>query len=125
MKFISLDEVLAIYDEMLKLYGGKAGIHDFTLLHSAIERPNAQFRGKFLYQSVWQMAAAMLQSLVKNHPFEDGNKRTALVSTARFLYKNGHDLFFDQDELIEFMVGVDTKNRSLEEITVWLRNHSR
>lgn len=125
MQFITLDEVLAIHDEMLIVAGGRAGIHDFTLLHSAIERPKAQFGGKFLYSSLWTMAAAMLQSLVKNHPFDDGNKRTAYASTARFLYKNGYKLRHALKETVLFMVGVDIKNKNLEEIAAWLKKNSK
>ncbi len=125
MQFITLDEVLAIHDEMLIVAGGRAGIHDFTLLHSAIERPKAQFGGRFLYASVWLMAAALLQSLVKNHPFEDGNKRTSYTSTARFLYKNGYRLKHILKKAIPFMVGVDVENKTLEEIANWLKKNSR
>lgn len=125
MQFVTLDEVLAIHDEVLIIAGGRAGIHDFTLLHSAIERPKAQFSGRFLYVSVWLMAAALLQSLVKNHPFEDGNKRTAYASAARFLYKNGHKLKHVLREAVPLMIGVNTGNKTLEEISSWLKKKSR
>lgn len=125
MQFVTLDEILAIHDEVLIIAGGRAGIHDFTLLHSAIERPKVQFSGRFLYVSVWLMAAALLQSLVKNHPFEDGNKRTAYASAARFLYKNGYKLRHVLREAVPFMVGVDTGNKTLEEISSWLKKHSK
>lgn len=125
MHFITLDEVLAIHSEMIALFGGRSGIHDFTLLHSAIERPKAQFGGTYLYTSIWIMAAALLHSLVKNHPFDDGNKRTAYTSTMRFLYKNGYNLKNKHKEGIEFMVGVDVKNTSIEKIADWLKKNSR
>lgn len=125
MKFITLDEVLAIHDQMLSIGGGREGIHDFTLLHSAIERPKAQFGGKYLYQSLWLMAAALLQSLVKNHPFEDGNKRTAYFSTMRFLDKNKYSLEAKEDELIPFMVSVDVEKKNIEEISSWLEKYSQ
>lgn len=124
MHFITLDEVLAIHGEMIALFGGRSGIHDFTLLHSAIERPKAQFGGTYLYTSIWIMAAALLHSLVKNHPFDDGNKRTAYASTTRFLYKNGYNLKNKHGEGIEFMVGVDIKNTSIKEIADWLKKNS-
>ena len=125
MHFITLDEALAIHSEMIALFGGRAGIHDFTLLHSAIERPRAQFGGTYLYTSIWTMAAALLHSLVKNHPFDDGNKRTAYTSTVRFLYKNGYNLRNKHREGIEFMVAVDVKNISVEEIADWLKKNSK
>lgn len=125
MKFVSLEEVLAIHDRMLEVGGGREGVHSFTLLHSAIERPKAQFDGRFLYDSIWLMAAAMLHSLVKNHPFEDGNKRTAYFSTMRFLHKNGYLLEALTPEVVRFMVAVDTTNKSLDEIASWLKRHAK
>ncbi|MBI2268564.1 MAG: type II toxin-antitoxin system death-on-curing family toxin [Candidatus Blackburnbacteria bacterium] len=125
MKFVTLDEVLAIHDKMLQIGGGRAGIHNFTLLHSAIERPKAQFAGSYLYTSIWLMAASLLHSLVKNHPFQDGNKRTAYFSTARFLRKNGYVLKPAKERMVDFMVEVATKNRSLEGISSWLKKNSR
>ena len=125
MKFLSLEEVLAIHDRMLEVGGGREGIHDFSLLHSAVERPKAQFGGKYLYSSIWLMAAAMLHSLVKNHSFEDGNKRTAYFSTMRFLRKNGHLLKVGEKDIIKFVVNIDVGNTPLEEIASWLKNNSK
>lgn len=126
MKFLLLEEVLAIHEQMLEIGGGREGIRDFTLLHSAIERPKAQYSGQDLYPSIWLMAAAMLQSLVKNHPFEDGNKRTAYFSTMRFLRKNGYFLEPKKEKgIIKFMIEADTKNKNIEQIAVWLRKNSK
>ncbi len=125
MKFITLDEVLAIHDRMISIGGGRGEIHDFTLLHSAIERPKAQFDGKYLYSDLWIMAAAMMQSLVKNHPFDDGNKRTAFFTTLRFIEKNGYVGHFKKPDVLDFMVGVDVKNKSVEEIATWLKKNCK
>lgn len=126
MKFLLLEEVLAIHDRMLEIGAGREGIHDFTLLHSAIERSKAQYSGQYLYPSIWLMAAVLLQSLVKNHPFEDGNKRAAYFSTMRFLRKNGYLLEPKKEkEIIKFMVDVDTKNKDIEKIATWLKKNSR
>ncbi|OGE18820.1 hypothetical protein A3E45_04500 [Candidatus Daviesbacteria bacterium RIFCSPHIGHO2_12_FULL_43_11] len=110
---------------MLEVGGGREGIHDFSLLHSAVERPKAQFGGKYLYSSIWLMAAAMLHSLVKNHSFEDGNKRTAYFSTMRFLRKNGHLLKVGEKDIIKFVVNIDVGNTPLEEIASWLKKNSK
>lgn len=125
MKFVIIEEVLAIHDRMLEIGGGREGIHDFLLLHSAVERPKAQFGGKFLYPSVWLAGAALLHSLIKNHPFEDGNKRTAYFSAMRFLQKNGDNLEANQKEIIKFVVEVDVENKTLGQIAPWLKKHSR
>lgn len=125
MKFITLDEVLAIHDRMIEIGEGKEGIHDFTLLHSAVERPKAQFSDKYLYPSIFLMAAALLHSLVKNRPFNDGNKRTAYFSTVRFLQKNKYILAPKEKEIVSFMVKVDTENKTVEEISDWLKKHTK
>jgi len=126
VRFVTIDEALAIHDRMLAVGGGRSGIHDFFLLHSAIERPKAQFGGKYLYLSLWQAAAALLQSLVKNHPFVDGNKRTAYFSAVRCLRKNGYLLEpRTEGEIVRFMVKVDTANMTLKQIASWLKKSSR
>lgn len=124
MKFISLDEVVVIHDQMIMIGGGSGGVKDFSLLHSAVERPRAQFGGKYLYESVWEMAGALLQSLVKNHPFADGNKRTAYFSCLRFLNKNRIDLFVKRKDILEFMVSVDVEDLEVKEIAEWLKKHA-
>lgn len=124
MKFVSIEEAYAIHERMLKVGGGRRGIHDFAMLHSAVERPKAQFGGKSLYNTVWLMAAALLQSMVRNHPFEDANKRTAYYTTKRFLFKNGYVLQPQKKDVLKFMVNVDVKHTSTEVISSWLKKNS-
>ncbi len=124
-QFITLDEVLVIHDRMLSIGGGSGGVRDFGLLHSAIERARVQFGGAYLYETLWLMAAAQLQSLVKNHPFVDGNKRTAFFATIRLIHKNGYSIDAQSDEIVTFMVSVDVEKLSLEDISIWLKNHSK
>ena len=110
---------------MLLVGGGRAGIHDFALLHSAVERPKAQYNGKYLYTSIWLMAGALMQSMVKNHPFEDANKRTAYYTTKRFLRKNGYELKPGKKDVLRFMVAVDVEKTSTEKIAEWLQKNSK
>lgn len=123
MNYLTLEDVYAIHRTMIAVGGGRGDIHDFTLLHSAVERPKATFGGQDLYPSVWTKAAALLHSLVKNHPFDDGNKRTAYYSTMRFLYLNGFVLKGKKVDVVTFMVSVDVKNRTQHSIASWLRSH--
>ena len=120
MNYVTVEEVYAIHQMMILVGGGRGDIHDFTLLHSAVERPKASFAGQDLYHSMWQKAAALLHSLVKNHPFDDGNKRTAYYATSRFLHINGYSLKATKKEIIPFMVSVDVKNLRLTTIAAWL-----
>lgn len=88
-------------------------------------RPQATYGGQELYSDIFSKGAALLQSLLKNHPFVDGNKRTALSSAGIFLRMNDVQLSNYHEEEVEFAVNVDNKNLSLEEIATWLKTHSK
>lgn len=123
MKFIDIGECIIIHDKMIEVGGGRPGVADYRLLHSSVERPKATFAGKSLYPTIWLKAAALMHSLVKNHPFNDGNKRSAFFSTMRFLAVNGYELHAKTKDIVEFGVSVDVKNLSLEVIAEWFKKH--
>lgn len=123
--FLSIEEVLAIRDAVMVDTGGRKGILDFTLLHSAIERPKATFDGLDLYPTIFEKAAALIQSLILNHPFNDGNKRTALAVTVRFLYVNGYIFIHPEDETVKFTLDIQTKKLPIEDISSWLQKHGK
>lgn len=125
MKYLTSQQILAIHDQMIKRFGGSQGVRDLGLLESAAGRPEATFEGNDLYISVFDKAAALLQSLLKNHPFVDGNKRTALTSAGVFLKLNGKKLINTHDEEVKFAVSVDNKHLSLEEISAWFKSHTK
>ncbi|OGE24850.1 hypothetical protein A3C26_00245 [Candidatus Daviesbacteria bacterium RIFCSPHIGHO2_02_FULL_39_12] len=77
-----------------------------------------------LYEGSAALAAALLQSLLKNHPFVDGNKRTALTSAGIFLRKNGYKLANNHQQEVEFAIKVDNGNLTVEQIFKWLKEHS-
>ena len=124
-KFLSIDLVLAIQEKMIKKYGGRLDVHDFTLLHSAIERPRATFGTKDLYKSIFDKAASIIQSLILNHPFADGNKRTALTSCALFLHMNGFTLVLTDEETIQFTLDIDSHKLTFEQTATWLEQHAQ
>lgn len=125
IKYITLDVVLAIHDDMIERYGGSLGIRDLGLLQSALARPQSSFADQDLYPSILEKAAALFHSLIFNHPFLDGNKRTAMSATARFLFING---FIELDasilEFIEFPLRVENKHLDIELIADWLKNNA-
>lgn len=92
VRFLDVERIYNLHNDIIKRAGTKSGVRDFALLHSSVERPKATFKGKFLYPDYFAMAAALLQSLCLNHAFTDGNKRTAWGATKLFLWINGHDL---------------------------------
>lgn len=87
--FLTIEEVLVLHDLHLERYGGSAGVRDLGLLDSAVAQARASFGGEFLNADLAEMAASYLVSLVKNHPFIDGNKRAGLASALTFLDLNG------------------------------------
>src|SRR3990167_1238013 len=124
-RFVEIDEVYEIHRGVAKRTKSPAIVRDFSLLHSAVERPKATFGGKDLYPSGFLKAGALLQSLCMNHPFTDGNKRTAWMSTKRFLFLNGFHLKVETKDAVDFMIQVDNEKLELPVIVVWLKKHSR
>lgn len=124
MKYISIDEVVAIHFELIKQFGGSQGIRDFGLLHSAVERSKASFGGEDLYPNIFNKAAALLHSLILNHPFVDGNKRTAYVSTARFLRMNGYIPKAEKRVIIEYILTIEKEKPSITDTAKWLKLHT-
>jgi death on curing protein len=97
--FLTLQEVLGIHDMELGRTGGEPGVRDLGLLESAIAQPVAGFGGTYLHHDIFEMAAAYIFHLAKNHPFVDGNKRTAALSALTFLDVNGITIEVDDDDL--------------------------
>ncbi len=122
--YVTIDEAYAVHERMVEIGGGRARVRDFTLLHSAVKRPKATFRGYDMHKTIWSKAAALMHSLIMNHPFSDGNKRTGYFSTHLFLRKNGYDLIAEKNELISFCLRVDNEGLTVEQIASWLKNHS-
>ena len=98
IRFLNVQEVINIHDLLIMKYGGLMGIRDIGLLSSAVETPKAQVDKKFLHKNIYDKAAAYLFHLCKNHPFVDGNKRTAAASSIVFLEDNNIKLKFNSDE---------------------------
>lgn len=124
-KYLLFDEVIAIHDSMIELYGGSFGIRDIGLIQSAISRPQASFGGVDLYPTIFDKAAALFHSLMFNHAFLDGNKRTTMTTTARFLAINGYSVAVTQKEFVEFPIRVENKHLSLEKIASWLKKYTK
>ncbi|MCD4748976.1 MAG: type II toxin-antitoxin system death-on-curing family toxin [Thermoanaerobaculales bacterium] len=115
--FLSLDEVLVIHERVIAAFGGVGGVRDVGLLESALYRPQSGY-----YEDLVAMAAALFESLLINHPFVDGNKRTAFFSTDVFLRLNGWRLEVDACEAHAFLIGLLVNGRAdLEHLSEWIR----
>ena len=104
--FLTIDQVLAIHHRVIKEFGGNPRVRDRGLLESAVLLPSAQYDGEYLHPDLPSMAAAYLFHICKNHPFADGNKRTALATAEVFLLVNGWRLKATNDEVAELTLAV-------------------
>ena len=123
--FLTLDEVLAIHSDQIRRYGGASGIRELSLLRSAIAMPETSFDGEYLHGNVFEMAAAYLYHIAANHPFLDGNKRTALMCALVFLGLNDQRLDAKHDSIYELVDGVAAGNTDKSTVAVFLRDHCR
>ena len=116
VKFLSLDEVLEIHDKLIIHFGGAQGTRDMGLLESALYRPQSGY-----YSDIVEMAAAMFESLIKNHPFVDGNKRVAFFATDVFLRLNGYKFKVEGKQAHQFLIKLfETNQCDLEHLKPWI-----
>lgn len=121
--FLTLDEVLALHADQIERYGGRPGIRDIGLLDSALHAPSATFGGQFLHANLWEMAAAHLYHIARNHPFIDGNKRVGLMAMLAFLGLNSLRLDAPEGELFELVAGVAAGKVSKAEAAIFVQRH--
>jgi death-on-curing protein len=124
VEYLTLEEVYLVHERLIQVIGGSSGLRDSGLLASAVARPQASFGGGDLYRDLWIKAAALMHSLIKNHPFVDGNKRTAVTATGIFLELNGHRFTASNEEVLRFAVKMAAEETELEEIAAWLEADS-
>lgn len=116
VQFLTLDEVLAIHERLLQAFGGSAGVRDMGLLESALHRPATGY-----YETLPAMAAALMESLLMNHAFVDGNKRVAVAATDVFLRLNGLRLAVDSITAHAHLVGlIETGACDKDRLETWI-----
>ena len=117
--FLSRDEVLEIHSALLQHFSGPPGVRDLGLLESALYRPQTGY-----YADLAEMAAALFESHIMNHPFVDGNKRVAFFATDVFLRLNGDKLKVDANKAHRFLIGLlENDSCSYEHLLPWIRRH--
>ena len=126
MSYIAFEYVLEIHDQLIHEYGGAKGILNEGLLRSALEMPKARFNGRDLHRTVFDKTAAYLFHITKNHPFIDGNKRTASMIAMVFFASNFHGAFtIYGHEYQDLILGVAEGKISKKEIAQFFRKNSR
>ena len=116
-------ELREIHELVIQLYGGSFGLRDEGLLESALASPRQTMFDEALYPDLAAKAAILLIGLVKNHPFVDGNKRTAFLATLRFLEVNGATLVAGEDELFNLIQSIASSQAEKEQVTEWFLAH--
>jgi len=124
LAFLTIDEVIALHDMQLERFGGLAGLRDAGLLESAMAMPQAGFGGHYMHADVFEMAAAYLFHLVKNHPFLDGNKRVGFHAADVFLQLNGYLLDLTQDAAYELVIATAEGRTTKEQIAAAFRDNT-
>jgi len=125
IQYLSVEQVLAAHTELIKCYGGSQGIRNRGLLESAVFRPQASAFSQEAYPTLFKKCAVLGYSLIQNHPFLDGNKRTGFAAMHLMLLINGYDLTSTATEEVEMAENIASGKMYESEITLWLREHSR
>ena len=125
MERLSPKDVLVLHAMVIDATGGSHGVRDPHLLASLVEKPFAAFGGTDLYLTPHHKAAVLFEALVNYHVFVDGNKRTGLAATARFLAINGLGLTATNEDAVDMALRIATKDADIPAITEWLEAHSR
>lgn len=120
---LTLEQLLELHTLVIKFSGGSVGLRDLGRLESAIATQSQNVFGEELYPEVFDKAAAMIRTIIADHPFVDGNKRTAMLSGLTLLELNGSQPTFSLGEIENFAVEVATNHIDVPQISIWLRGH--
>jgi len=123
-KYLSLEEILRLHFQVIEDFGGSHGVRDENRIKSVIEAPRQTVFGQEQYPGLLEKAAVYVRNIIGDHPFTDGNKRTAVTICGLFLMRNNVKLTATPKELEDFAVRVATKRLGVTDIAAWLKQHS-
>ncbi|MDZ7959474.1 MAG: type II toxin-antitoxin system death-on-curing family toxin [Aulosira sp. DedQUE10] len=123
MRYLTFKEVLELYNRIIEQSGGSAGIANLGSLESVLAQPTMTFGGEELYPTIVEKASALSFSLIKNHPFIDGNKRIGHAAMEVFLVLNGFEINATVDQQEQVILQVASGELGRDEFTEWLRGH--
>lgn len=124
IQYLSPEQILFLHSRLIEETGGMHGVRELGMLLSAAGRPQATFEDQELYPDLFTKTAAVMDSLVRNHPFVDGNKRTAITAAGIFLWINRYPLNVENSEMTRFTLACAQSQLSLDEIANWFKQHS-
>lgn len=120
---VTTQQVLLLHDEQVKLHGGSHGVRDWNMFESACLQPYASFGDRDLYPTIFDKAAAFIRSMIKDHPFVDGNKRTSITVAQLMIELYGYRFTGKRRETYKLLVSVANENLGVDEIARWLKKH--
>jgi len=123
--FLGLEEVLEIHHDQITRYGGTEGIRDLGLLQSALSMPQAGAGNQYFHADLFEMAAAYLFHIVRNHPFVDGNKRTGVTAALVFLEMNGIQIRASDEALVQTVLAIAEGKLQKGALAGFFRRHIR
>lgn len=123
MRYLSLAEILFLHKEVITSSGGTGGIRDLGGLESAINQPRITFDQKELYPDLVSKASALCFSIIRNHPFIDGNKRAGHAAMEVFLFLNGFEIKACIEEQEKTFLDLAAGKLDRENFTIWIKNH--
>ena len=122
--YITLEEILRIHFQVIEDYGGSHGVRSENRLQSVVNAPKQEVFGQEQYKTIFDKAAVYLRNIIGDHPFTDGNKRTAVTVCGIFLARNKKPLIARPTDLEDFTVKVATEHLNLEQIASWLKSNT-
>ena len=125
MRYLYPKQVVYLHQEIVERSGGSSGVRDQGLLESAVYRPQASFGGEDLYSDLFSKAAALGHSIIKNHPFVDGNKRAGFEAMRLMLRLNGYDIQASVNAKFDFVLAIAEGELKEQAIADWLKHHNR
>jgi len=123
--FLPLHEVIKLHLDQITTFGGTNGIRDIEMLKSALHIPQATYDGQFLHVTIYEMAAAYLFHVAKNHPFIDGNKRTGTMAMLVFLAINNYSFNAPKKELLKTVLLVAQGKINKPELAIFIKKWSK
>ena len=124
LNYLSLEEILRLHFQLIEDFGGSHGMRDENRLKSVVQAPKQKIFGKEQYPSVFEKAAVYLRNIIGDHPFSDGNKRTAVTTCGVFLIRNSKKLTASSKDLEDFALAVATEHVDIDQIAQWLIEHT-
>ncbi len=124
MRYLSLEEVIYIYSEIVRRTGAQPGINDDSLLDSILAKPLVAFEGEELYPDVFTKVAVLMYAMINSRPFASANKPTALMCSLLLLRVNGYNIISTQDSLVELAEGTETGKYKVDHLVNWFKKNA-